>query len=102
MLRLRRAVREHRCLGLLLLAAIAAVVLQGGSMPHTHAGIGPGFYNQDHDRALLATLHGSATVPAVAPAILPVVVVSPVVVPATDALDSAPRRAADSRAPPLV
>src|SRR5215470_1989378 len=51
-------------LGLLLLVAVAAVVVQGGSVPHTHAGIAPGFYNQDHDGSLLATLHGMATVSA--------------------------------------
>ena len=29
-------------------------------MPHTHAGVGAGVYNQDHDLTLLATLHGAA------------------------------------------
>ena len=85
---------------LLLLAAVAAVVLQGGSVPHTHAGIGPGLYNQDHDLSLLATLHGAATISAAQPALVPFVALSSVVAMATDPIDSAPRPAADSRAPP--
>jgi hypothetical protein len=91
--------RAHQLLILLLFAAIAAVVLQGTGVPHTHAGVGPGFYNQDHDRVLLATLYGAATVPALQP--LPVLVVVAAVslallTPAT----LTPRRAAASRAPP--
>ena len=87
---------------MLLLAAVAAVVLQGGSMPHTHAGIGPGFYNQDHDGALLATLHGAATISAADPAPEPVVVAALVAPALTDCVDSAPRSPAGSRAPPLA
>ena len=87
-------------LGLLLLVAVAAVVLQGGSVPHTHAGIGPGFYNQDHDGALLATLHGVATVSAAQPAVQPVVVLASIA-PVTSAhVHSTPRSSAPSRAPP--
>jgi hypothetical protein len=84
----------------LLLVAAAALLAQTGSVPHTHEGIGPGLYNQDHDLALLATLHGAATLSAAQPAMLPVAVVSTVVPTASDLLDSAPRPAADSRAPP--
>jgi len=96
--RLRGTTRSS--LGLLLLVAVAAVVLQGGSAPHTHAGIGPGLYNQDHDLALLATLHGAATISAAQPAMLPFAVVSSVAPTASDPVDSASRSAADSRAPP--
>jgi len=96
--RLRGAARSS--LGLLLLVAVAAVVLQGGSAPHTHAGIGPGLYNQDHDLALLATLHGAATISAAQPAMLPSAVSSTVAPTASDLVHSALRSASDSRAPP--
>jgi len=86
--------------GLVLLLAVAAVVLQGGSMPHTHAGINPGFYNQDHDRTLLATLHGAAPHAAAQPAMQPFVVLASIAPAARAAADSAPRSSADSRAPP--
>jgi hypothetical protein len=87
-------------LGLLLLVAVAAVVLQGGSMPHTHAGIGPGFYNQDHDGALLATLHGAATISAAQAAVQPVVVRASLAPASVAHVDSTPRSSAPSRAPP--
>jgi hypothetical protein len=98
MLRRRRIARSP--LALLLLGAVAAVVLQGGSMPHTHTGLGPGFYNQDHDGALLATLHGVATVSAAQPALQPSVVLASVVPAPSGDVDSALRASADSRAPP--
>ena len=87
-------------LGLLLLIAVAAVLLQSGSVPHTHAGIGPGFYNHDHDGALLATLHGVATISAAQPAVQPVVVRASIILASSDHDDSAPRSSAASRAPP--
>ena len=86
----------------LLLVAVAAVVLQGGSTPHTHAGIGPGFYNQDHDGALLATLHGVATISAAQSALQPVVVLAAVTPASSAPVESASRSSADSRAPPRV
>jgi len=87
-------------LGLLLLVAVAAVVLQGSSLPHTHAGIGPGFYNQDHDGALLATLHGAATLSAAQPAVQPVVALASSAPAPREHVDSTPRSSAPSRAPP--
>ena len=87
-------------LGLLLLVAVAAVVLQGGSVPHTHRGVGPGFYNQDHDGALLATLHGVATITAAPATLQPVVVLASLVPLALAHVDSTPRSSAPSRAPP--
>jgi hypothetical protein len=51
---------SRRLLGAFLLVALAALLLQGATVPHTHAGVSPGLYNQDHDLALLATLHGAA------------------------------------------
>jgi len=99
---LRHAVRRHWLVAAVLLVAVAAVVLQGGSVPHTHAGIGPGVYNHDHDGTLLATLHGAATISAAQPAMLLFAMVSSVAPTATDPVDSAPRPTADSRAPPLA
>lgn len=87
-------------LGLLLLVAIAAVVVQGGGVPHTHAGIAPGFYNQDHDGSLLATLHGVAALSAAQPALRPAPVLAFIAPASSDPADSAPRSSADSRAPP--
>lgn len=87
-------------LGLLLLVAVAAVVVQGGSVPHTHAGIAPGFYNQDHDGSLLATLHGMATVSAAQPALRPAPEPVFLALVSSDPADSASRSSADSRAPP--
>jgi hypothetical protein len=98
MQRLRQLSRSP--LALLLFLAAATVVLQGGSVPHTHAGIGPGFYNQDHDGALLATLHGIATFSAAQPAVEPVNVLVSLAPPQSAARDSEPRAIADSRAPP--
>jgi hypothetical protein len=86
--------------GLLLLVAVAAVVLQGGSVPHTHGGIGPGFYNQDHDGALLATLHGVATITAIPAAVQPGVVLASIAPLARAHVDSTPWSSAPSRAPP--
>jgi hypothetical protein len=99
MSRPRAGRRAHRLLTLLLFAALAAVVLQGAGVPHTHSNVGPGFYNQDHDRVLLATLHGAATVPALQP--LPVLVVVAAVSPVPLAPATlTPRQAPASRAPP--
>ena len=98
--RLRDAARSP--LLVLLLVAVAAVVAQGTGVPHTHLGIGPGLYNQDHDLALLATLHGAATISAAQPALKPVVVLIAVAPAGSGAIDSTPRPAADSRAPPAA
>ena len=53
---------------LLALAVLAAagLVLQNGSLHHTHAGDGIGLYNQEHDLTLLASLAANAN-PADAP-----------------------------------
>jgi hypothetical protein len=87
-------------LGLVLLVAMASVVGQGGSVPHTHAGIAPGFYNQDHDGSLLATLHGAAMLSAAQPTLRPVPVLAFITPVASDPADSAPCSSAASRAPP--
>ena len=91
---------RHIVLPLVLTAlALFACVLDGGSVPHSHAGRS-GLYNQEHDLSYLATFGGAVSAPnagVLAP--LSVVAVATVLVPARPAI--APRRDADSRAPPL-
>ena len=89
-------------LGFLLLVAVFALLLQGACLPHTHAGVGPGLYNQDHDLSLLATLHGAAVLLDAQPAPLVVVVVSAVTPAGTESPAAPARSTADSRAPPLA
>jgi hypothetical protein len=89
-------------LSVVLLAAVLALLLQGACLPHTHTGVGPGLYNQDHDLSLLAILHGAAVLLDAQPAPLVVVMVS-AVTPAGTGSPAAPTRStADSRAPPLA
>jgi hypothetical protein len=98
----RRGLRSCRVLGLLLLLAVAGLVLQGASVPHTHAASSPGFYNHDHDLVLLAALHSGALLADVVPAPLVVVVVAAVTPPPIRSPASAPRPTCDCRAPPLA
>ena len=102
MSRARIALPTSSPLSALLLAAVLAVLLQGAVLPHTHAGVGPGLYNQDHDLSLLATLHGAAVLLDAQPAPLVVVVVSAVTLTGTEAPAAPARSTADSRAPPLA
>jgi hypothetical protein len=94
------SMRSRHLLGTLLLLVAATLLLQAASVPHTHAGFRPGYYNQDHDLVLLATLHGAATLSAAAPTPIVPVVVTAVTPVSADGADSAPRPASDSRAPP--
>jgi hypothetical protein len=91
---------SRRILGTLLLLAVAAVLLQGASVPHTHAVSKPGFYNQDHDLVLLATLHGNAVLADAPPAPLVFMLVAAIALVAICPPASAPRATCDSRAPP--
>ena len=92
--------RSCRALGLLLLLAVAGLVLQGASVPHTHAASSPGYYNHDHDFVLLAALHGAAVLVDVAPAPLVVVLVASLALLAISPPTVAPRPTCDCRAPP--
>jgi hypothetical protein len=84
----------------LLLLLVLPLLLQGASLPHTHFGAPHGFFNQDHDLTLLATVGAVASLDASTPAVVLVLVVG--------TLALAPRRrprmaslvSADSRAPP--
>ena len=87
---------------LVALAVLAAtgLVLQNGSLPHTHAADGIGLYNQEHDLTLLASFAAHAS-PADAPPSLIADGVSaavPAHVPAPHAARHA--RSAHTRAPP--
>jgi hypothetical protein len=86
----------------LLLAAVVAMLLQGACLPHTHAGVGPGLYNQDHDLTLQATLHGAAVLLDAQPAPLVFSEVSAVPPVGTSSPAAPARSTADSRAPPLA
>jgi hypothetical protein len=44
-----------------LLTIIVPVMSQAGSIPHTHSSASPAFFNQDHDRILLAASNAVAT-----------------------------------------
>jgi hypothetical protein len=90
----------RRTLGLLLLLAVAAVLLQGTGTPHTHAVWKPGFYNQDHDLVLLATLHSAAVLVDAPPAPFVFVLVAAIALLAIRPPASAARATCDSRAPP--
>jgi hypothetical protein len=93
---------SSRFLGAVLLVALAALLLQGATVPHTHAGVSPGLYNQEHDLALLATLHGAAVLHDTQPTPLVLVAVTALAPPASGARASSPRSSVDSRAPPLA
>jgi hypothetical protein len=103
MLRRReRHASSSRLLGLIVLVALATLLLQGATVPHTHAGVGPGLYNQDHDLALLATLHGAAVLHDAPAAPLVLGGGSAPAPPSRGAPTSPPQSNAASRAPPRV
>ena len=97
-----RIARPTSLLLSLLLLAVAALLLQGASLPHTHAGGGAGVYNQDHDLTLLATLHGAAVLAESPPAPLVFVLVVTLVALAIGTPASAARPTFACRAPPLA
>jgi hypothetical protein len=103
MSRVRPALRARRVLlGPLLLLAVAALLLQGASLPHSHASARPGLYNQDHDSTLLATLHSIAMVAEAAPVPLGFALVGAIALLAIRPPASAARPTCESRAPPLA
>jgi hypothetical protein len=90
--------RPRRVVGAFLLLAVAAVLLQGAGLPHTHATSKPGLYNQDHDLVLLATLHGAAVVAEAAPAPLVFDLIAAFTAPVARPPASAARSTSHSRA----
>jgi hypothetical protein len=81
--------------------ALVAVVVNAGSVPHSHASATPGVFNEDHDLSALATVGSSSGLVSQTPSIVPLDAAAPL---AAGPLTSAPvdqaRRSADSRAPP--
>ena len=90
----------HPVLMLLLLLAVATLLLQGGSLPHSHQLSKPGLYNQEHDLAALATIGGIATLPTTTAIVALVVALATVAGESTQRPLGRPRRHADFRAPP--
>jgi hypothetical protein len=87
---------------LLVLLIASAMGLQGGSLPHLHAGAGFGLYNAEHDLALLAALAGSG-LPADSTAVLPFdTVFTTVLALMPERLLDDTVRSGDSRAPPAA
>jgi hypothetical protein len=87
-------------LALLALLAAAGMVLQAGSLQHLHDNRAAGFYNQEHDLTLLASLAGQATAPDLAPSITIDAVSTPVVTTAPARPNLRAAGSGDSRAPP--
>jgi hypothetical protein len=84
-----------------LLVLLAALVLQGACVPHTHSGVGAGVYNGDHDLTLLATTGGVAPLPVVPLLFVDVVTAAVALAPVSAAVDGVTRDAG-SRAPPAA
>jgi hypothetical protein len=84
-----------------LLALLALpLLLQGGSLPHTHAGAADGLFNEEHDLTLLAAVGTVASDIAAVPAVIVVLVATAVTLLAAARPATARARAADPRAPP--
>lgn len=77
------------------------LLLQGATLPHTHLGAPDGFFNQEHDLTLLATVGTVASLDAAAPAVTLVLVVAAVALAPRRRSPTTLARAADSRAPPV-
>ena len=87
-------------LSVLIALLVLPLLLQGASLPHTHAGGLDGLFNQEHDLTLLATVGTVAAATAHVPVVIPVLTVK-----SLTALPAPHGRgmvigAADSRAPP--
>ena len=92
---------SHLTILVLAVLALASMVLQAGSVPHTHVGHGEaGLYNQEHDLTLHASLTAQGTL-ADAPPVLTIEAVERVASSGRDRPALAVARAARSRAPPV-
>lgn len=87
-------------LAVLLLTLALPLLLQGATLPHTHAGGDGGFFNAEHDLTLLATIGTLAADVAAAPSVTFVVVATALAFVARQRGAASPPRSADSRAPP--
>jgi hypothetical protein len=86
---------------LLLLMLALPLLLQGASFPHTHFGAPDGFFNQEHDLTLLATVGAVASLDAAVPVVLLTLVATAVVVATRRCPTPTFVCTADSRAPPI-
>jgi hypothetical protein len=84
----------------LLLLLVLPLLLQGASLPHTHFGAPAGFFNQDHDLTLLATVGAVASLDTATPVVVLVLVVNTLAIAPRRRAATATLGAADSRAPP--
>jgi hypothetical protein len=84
----------------LLLLVSAAFVAETGSVPHSHDSASPALFNEEHDLTLLAT-GGAVALPDALPLLIAFVVVATLAIFAARRPAIAPRRGADSRAPPV-
>jgi hypothetical protein len=82
-----------------LLAIVVPVVAEGGSLPHSHSSAGPAFFNQDHDRVLLAT-SGVVAISDASPVSFTLVEGVFAAERASDRVHAATLGTTDSRAPP--
>jgi len=83
-----------------LLLGVAALLLAGASLPHTHAGSIPGIWNADHDLTLMAAFGTHACQLDAMPVLGIAVVVAAAISLAATRLAAAPVRLSGSRAPP--
>jgi hypothetical protein len=84
----------------LLLLLVVPLLVQGGSLPHTHFDASDAFFNQEHDLTLLATVATVASLGAGAPVLVPMLVLIAVATARRSRPTTPPARAAASRAPP--
>jgi hypothetical protein len=84
-----------------LLVGLAAFLLIGTIAPHLHAGPEAGFWNADHDLALMATLGTHGCQPDAMPAAALVLALTAAIALAGPPLASAPLRRSAPRGPPL-
>ena len=89
---------KRRALPLLL--GVVALLLAGASLPHTHAGSIPGFWNADHDLSLMAAFGTHACQLDAMPVLGIAIVIAAAISLAATRLAAAPARLVDSRAPP--
>jgi hypothetical protein len=95
-----RTGQGHPMLLLLLLLTVATLLLQGGSLPHSHQLSKPGLYNQEHDLTTLAAVGSIAPLPATTAVVAFVVALATLAGESTPRALGRPRRHADFRAPP--
>jgi hypothetical protein len=84
----------------LLLLLVLPLLMQGGSLPHTHSDDPEGFFNQEHDLTLLAITGTVGSLDAGVPFLVLTLVVIAVASVVRCAAAPARAHAASSRAPP--